>query len=116
MWDGVDRRKGPDFVSHFVNLLNVTSWDVFLVALIFFHYARPEMNTIIHQMHDIPVRLGWVNSLRDWMILSLYVCIGISVMTLIFNNFRLKRKTDFRRYNQVFLLLVSAAFVGVVTY
>ena len=113
MWDGVDRRMGPDWLTKLINLLNVISWLVFVVGLAIFHFARPEMNNIILQHHNIPVRDHWLVSLKYWMLFSLYASVGLSLCTLAINRLRMKRRSDNNRYNAVILILVVLAFVAI---
>lgn len=114
MWNGVDRRKGNDWLASAINLLNIVSWTVFIIALVLFHYAKPEMATYATEVRGISVRQHWIMSLREWLVLSLYVCAGNSLVTLAFNSFRIKRKTDRKRYNLILLIVVTGAFAGVV--
>lgn len=112
---GKDRRKGPDGLTHLINLLNVLAWCIFVVALVFFHYARPERPNILMYYHEVPIHSFWIFTLKEWMLFSLYAAVLTSVLTLLFNNFRKRRHSDMRRYNMVFLLVVCAAFIAVVS-
>ncbi|QTH64345.1 hypothetical protein J1N51_02340 [Psychrosphaera ytuae] len=114
MWDGIDRRSGPDWVMQTVNTLNVLSWVVFVIALAIFHYARPELNNIILEFHQIPVREHWIYRLKQYLFISLYISVGLSLVSLLVNQVRNKRKTDHRRYNLVFLTIVVVAFLIVI--
>jgi len=116
MWDGIERRIGPDWLTKIVNLLNAISWLIFVVALAIFHYARPEINYIILHHHGIAVREYWILSLKQWMLISLYLSIALSCFTLGINRYRVKRKSDHNRYNIVILVVVILAFLGVVSF
>lgn len=115
MWDGIDRRAGPDWITRLVSTLNVLSWCVFVVALAFFHYARPELNNIILEHHNIPVRDYWLLQLKYYLYVSLYTSVFISVVSLVVNQIRNKRKTDQQRYNLMFLIVVVIAFIAVIS-
>jgi len=116
MWDGIERRRGADLWTKLINGLNAICWLGFVVALAIFHYARPEMNNIILQYHGIQVREYWVASLRYWMLLSLYVSVGLSLATLIINRYRMKRRSDRKRYNIIVLIVVIAGFLGIISF
>ena len=116
MWDGVERRRGPDWIDVSVNVLNIAVWFIFLAALVIFHYARPEFEYVYYQLmtEKVTVRNYWQQDLRDWMLNTLYVCVTLTLMTLVVNNFRLKRKSDRQRYSLYMLVVVCIVFIGVV--
>ena len=116
MWDGVERRKGADWIDIGINVLNILAWAVFLVALIIFDYARPEQDYFVYQLvgEPVEVRRHWVEDLRQWLMVTLYGCTGISVLTLMMNHFRLKRRDDRKRYGLYMLTVICIAFIAVV--
>jgi hypothetical protein len=73
--------------------------------------ARPEMKTIITEIHNVQVREGWIEGLKQYLYVSLYVNIAIAVATLVINRARMKRKSDHKRYNLVFLTVIALAFL-----
>ncbi len=117
MWHGKDRRKSADWVSVTINTLNIVSWFVLLVALIIFHYARPEMEYFVYQLveQQVQVRTSWLTELKTWLELTLYFCLTLGVSTILLNQTRLKRRTDRQRYNVYMLVLISLVFVTYVT-
>lgn len=110
-WDGKNRRKGPDNLSILLNILNLLSWMIFVAALGLFHYARPEVFYLTAMFHDVPVRTVWIESLKNWLLITLYFNVAVSMLTLFINQRRSKRASDHRRYNLVFLVLIVAAFL-----
>lgn len=115
MWDGKERRTGPDAYSKIINALNVASWIVFVISLAIFHYARPELNNIILEFHNIQIREHWLGTLKSYLFISLYLSVTLSLISLIGNQLRNQRKTDHHRYNLIFLLVVVGAFIGVIS-
>ena len=117
MWDGIERRKGADWIDVAINVLNISAWIVFLVALILFHYAKPEVEYFIYSMMNEPVevRKHWVVELKSWLFVTLYFCTFISGLTLVVNHYRLKRKDDRQRYGLMMLVVVCIVFVGVIS-
>jgi len=113
MWYGKDRRKGVDWISKTINFSNIFSWVAFLVALILFHYARPEIEYLIYHLveQQISVRTTWVENLKYWLEMTLYFCLSLSVLTIGLNQFRLKRRTDRQRYNTYMLIVMSLVFI-----
>lgn len=115
MWDGVDRRQKQDKIGTVVNVLNGVAWLVFLIALIIFHYARPEAEYFVYMLIDEPVEVRdfWVKELKAWLYIALYSCVGITATTLVVNRTRLKRRNDRERYGLYLLLVVCVVFIGV---
>ena len=117
MWDGKDRRKGADWIDVSINVFNIVAWVVFVIALVIFHYARPELEYVYYQYisEQVTVRTHWQSSLKTWLLMTLYICAGISATTLVINKFRLKRKSDRQRYGMYMLVVVCIVFIGVVS-
>lgn len=115
MWDGIERRKGADWIDVGINIFNILAWIVFVVALIIFDRARPEQDYFVYQMigEPVEVRKYWLEELRNWLLVSLYVCTFISVVTLIMNSMRLKRRDDRKRYGMYMLVSICIAFIAI---
>lgn len=117
MWDGIERRKGADWIDISINVLNILAWVVFLIALVIYHYAKPEIKYFVYEMVNEPVevRTHWIEELKNWLFITLYTCTFISALTLIVNRFRLKRRDDRQRYGMIMLVVVCVVFVGVIS-
>lgn len=115
MWDGIERRKGADWIDVGINVFNIMAWVTFVVALIIFDRARPEQDYFVYQMvgEQIEVRKHWLEGLKDWLFVSLYICTSISVLTLIMNRTRLKRRDDRQRYGMYMLVSICVAFIAI---
>ena len=107
--DGVERRKGLGVKARLLSWLTLAAWLCFIIALIVYHYARPEQDYGIFRYRGIAVRDHWIADLRIWFELLLAVCAGLSLITLIINKRLMKRKTDRFGYNLVLLLLICVA-------
>ena len=118
MWDGIERRKGADWIDVGINVFNILAWVVFVVALIIFNYARPERDYFVHQMFSEPVevRRHWLEGLKYWLEISLYACTSISLISLVMNRFRLKRKDDRQRYGMYMLTVMCVAFIAILAF
>lgn len=117
MWDGVERRKGADWVDVSINVLNILAWVIFLIALVIYHYAKPEIKYFVYEMvkEPVEVRTHWIEELKHWLFVTLYTCTFISALTLFVNRFRLKRRDDRQRYGMIMLVVVCVVFVGVIS-
>lgn len=115
MWDGIERRKGADWIDIGINVFNILAWIIFVIALIIFDRARPEQDYFVYQMvgEQVEVRKFWLQELKDWLFASLYICIMISVVTLVMNRTRLKRRDDRTRYGMYMLVSICIAFIAI---
>jgi hypothetical protein len=86
--------------------LAIISWLIFIVALVVFHYGRPEQSYGVLQYFGIIVRADWIPDLRHWYQSLLRICCGLSLVSLLVNHSRVKTKNRVR-FNTVLLLLVT---------
>lgn len=108
-----DRRKNPDAKVRVLFWLSVLAWTCFIVALVVYHYGRPELDYGVFRYKGITVRGNWMPGLRSWFEGLLAVCIGLSVISLLVNKKVMRRRHDRWRYNVVLLLLICfASLVG----
>ncbi|MCC2616082.1 hypothetical protein LJ739_07500 [Aestuariibacter halophilus] len=110
-WDGVDRRQTPrsnDGFYRFVVGINIVAWVVFVVAMVVFHYARPELISGVQTFWGMEGRTGWVGGLSGYLVILLAVCVAISVLVIVLKRQRSRRKQDFLGVNMFILLVVSA--------
>lgn len=86
--------------------LSILGWTCLIVALVLFHYGRPELETGIIRYFGIEVRKVWLPEFRFWYAFMLSCCALISIVSLWVNRSRVKHHHRIR-YNVVLLLLVS---------
>lgn len=102
-----NRRKGPDWVVQCFHWLAVIGWVILIVSLGLGHLAKPEMNTGLVRYWGIELRDYWEPTLTSQMIYLLWWCCLISLLSIVLNQFRMRRAADRRQYNSVVLLLIS---------
>lgn len=107
----IERRKGPDWVSLSLSWYAVTAWLLFIVCLVIVHFARPEYNTGLVRYWGIEVRNSWHPQLTEWLLYLLFACSVFSLLSVIVNKMRMRRKTDFLRVNLLLLFLMSLSFL-----
>ncbi len=110
-WRDGDRRKGADIWVRTLNILAITAWSCFVVALVLFHYARPELETGVARYFNLSVRDNWIVSLKVWLEGFLVLCCVFSLISMGINFRRLRRKGDRFQYNLIILLLVAVSFL-----
>ncbi|MFM2480089.1 hypothetical protein [Celerinatantimonas sp. YJH-8] len=107
-----DRRKGPDRLQRSLMWLTLSCWFLFLLALIFFHYARPEMQYGLYKYRDINVRENWDKTYLPWYLGLLWFCLFVTVTDLVIRIKRNRRRSDHRNYNLLLLLLMLSGALG----
>lgn len=106
-WLGPDRRKGSDWLIKVMNLLTILACIVLFAGFIVSHYGRPETSNIIIRFHDIAIREHWIPHLKYWFVVTLGSCSALSLLALLANNFRVKRKTDNFRHSLFLIPILS---------
>lgn len=94
-----NRRKGPDFLINIVNFASIVTWILFILALISFHYAKPELETLITRAYQLELRERWIETYLRMMQICLLVCGGLSITALILQQKRTRRRSDTFRYH-----------------
>ncbi|CAG9296262.1 hypothetical protein [Celerinatantimonas diazotrophica] len=108
----VNRRKGPDRFQRLLGALSVLCWVLFLVALIVFHYARPQVNYGYLDYKGIATRQHWDAAYLPWFIRSLWLCFGITIVEVLLRIKRNRRKNDYHYYNIFILMLMVIGALG----
>ncbi len=109
-----ERRKHIDAVVLITRIMSVLSWVLFLVSLILFHYARPELEYGIIRYFDIPVRDYWLMKPKNLVSLMLIVSTCLSCSVLFLKRNRTKRASDSHGFNQISVLCICLFFVVVI--
>ena len=111
-WQGENRRKSPRESDKFYQTIigiNVFGWVVFVVALIVFHYARPELISGVQAFWGVEGRDNWSYTLSFYLIALLLTCVGLSATVLLLKRRRNRRKKDYFGAGGFVLLFVAAA-------
>lgn len=108
-----ERRIGPDFLSYLFYSATILSWLSFLVAIILFHFARPERDFGIVRYYGIPIRKVWLEPWADWLILGLVICASLSMISLFLARIRQRRKVDApNKFSLILLSLATLSWLG----
>jgi hypothetical protein len=105
-----ERRKksrSEDILYRAAVSLNLFAWTLLLIALIVFHYARPEFITGLQNYWDIDGRDFWHNDKLNWLLILLETCLLMSFFTVVIRARRNRRKADQFGMNVLVLLLIS---------
>lgn len=111
-YEGENRRKNPrtrDGLYRIAVMVNILAWVIFLVAMIVFHYARPELISGVQAYWGVEGRIEWSQTLSFYLLLLLGLCTSVSVGVLIMRKRRNRRKNDYFGVNAVILLAITLA-------
>lgn len=109
-WEGGNRRKLPRSHDTFYQIvigLNVVAWVIFVICLIIFHYARPELVSGVQDYWGVSGREDWSYTLSFYLIVLLFICTFMNLCVMVMRRYRTRRKHDYFGINVVILLAIS---------
>ena len=109
-----NRRKRPDLLLQLLAWFNAAAVFALAAALCFIAVAKPQMETFFDRYYNLTLRKTWDESLVGYIALTLALSFVTSMIGLILNSRRLKRKGDHIHSTLVISLVVS--IVGLVAY
>ncbi|MBF0554826.1 MAG: hypothetical protein HQK96_09780 [Nitrospirae bacterium] len=111
-----DRRKGPDFWKRFIPTMLIICWVLIWVSWTFVYLAMPQHKTIVDLHYDFAPRAYWDISLIDKAFITMNAMLLASVLGLMVNFFRHRRKTDKISRTLIFMLILSVGGIGFLFY
>lgn len=93
--------------------LNIVAWLILVLALIVFHYARPEFITGVQTYWEIDGRTEWSKQHLRYLLWLLEICLVTTIVTLLIRRKRNRRKSDRVGINILILLFIS--FTSLIT-
>jgi H+/Cl- antiporter ClcA len=111
-WDGIDRRQTPakkDSLYRILSIGVILGWCLFIIAMLVFHVARPEISPGFFDYKNVDSRDFW--DVPKTLILSLLLgcCFLLSVAALIIRAKRARRRNDGLWLNLFFLFTGTLA-------
>lgn len=94
----IDRRKGPGGINKAINVLAVSSWAVLFFSLLVLDQAQPKLLTANTQ---------WNHNLLGILYYLLLIVFGMSLVGLMMNRRRHRRKGDMYRLSLIISLSIS---------
>lgn len=107
-----ERRRGKDPLLAIMPWISGIGWLVLVVALFLTASAQPETETLIERWHQKEVDSDWNLQRLHWTFRLCIVSFGISLLGLVVNSRRLKRKRDELRVNLLLMGVLSLLGVG----
>lgn len=106
-----ERRSTPKLRTPFYKImltLNILAWAGLVVALILFHYARPEFISGLQVYWEIEGDESWSQGHMIAMFYMLLVCLGLTLISLFMRIRRTRRQKDRFGVNLIVLLVIVA--------
>ena len=106
-----DRRRRADLISRSVTAVTILGCACAVLALVLLEIARPTGENFITGLLDQSDATLWNSSLLVWAYAAIMLALLTSVVGLIFNTVRLRRRAD--RFNKLLIALcvISALLV-----
>lgn len=101
-----ERRSKSPMRQNVLHALSIIAWFFFLLALIMFHYARPELEYGIIRYFGLSHRDHWLMTPRNLLILFLILTGIISSISIIMRQRYNRRSDDTIAVNQISLLVI----------
>ncbi|WP_088328645.1 hypothetical protein [Lacimicrobium sp. SS2-24] len=105
-WDGTDRRQTPakqDALYRTLTVGVILGWCLFVVAMLVFHYARPELSPGFFDYKNVESRDVWDAPMTLILLLLLTSCFLLSGLALYLRAKRARRRNDGLWLNLFFL-------------
>ena len=89
--------------------LNILAWLLLVVALIVFHYARPDFVTGLQRYWNIPGDTQWSAELIQVLFRLTQLCLVATIVAMVMRIRRTRRKRDEYGVNLYILLIAGLA-------
>ena len=109
------RHRIADPLSSLIRIVNLLCWALFFIALVLFHYARPEIDYGLLRYLHVDVREDWLTGAKPLLYVILMVCTMMSLAAFSLLRHRSRRAQDGRGYNLLGITLFSIALILIIS-
>lgn len=102
-----DRRHKPDRIIKFVTLTSAIGWIMIIICSMLIAYAKPEQTNMFYEMFNISIRDYWNYSLLYVVFILLVFLFLLSIIGILMNAMRQRRKTDKMNKSLIFQAVMS---------
>lgn len=102
-----EKRTGPDFLVRWIRISSFMVWLMIGIFLLINDFAKPQQTTFFDRLFDISRRTAWDSQLLMASFIVAVVLFFFSLLSLIINTRRLKRKSDRISISLIISLIVS---------
>ena len=107
----IDRRKSIDFWHYTKTILALSSWLLFLIALVMSYYAAPDKDYGVLRYYGVEIRQFWLTPLTGYLYILLWLSAMGSYIALMTEKYRCRRLSDNPNYSLLFLLTINIAWL-----
>ncbi|NLU32279.1 MAG: hypothetical protein GXX04_06630 [Clostridiaceae bacterium] len=111
-----NRRGKPDPIIRWLELSSIIVWIIYMFSIVAILAAKPVEEGLFDRFFDVPVRGYWDMQLLGRSIIICMIQFVISVVSIILNTRRMKRRYDIRyisHYISAPVSLLTAIIVGI---
>jgi hypothetical protein len=101
------KKRAEDPFFRIVVILNLSAWLSLFIALILFHFARPEFISGVQKYWGIEGRIYWSKEHVSSLLTMLQICLCLGLVSTVMRSRRNRRKTDNFGVNLFILLGIS---------
>lgn len=103
----LEKRIGPDFLIFWIRMSSFGVWLLLCIFIIITGFARPNGTSLFDRLFDVGNRTVWDQNLIMLAFFVAVILFFFSLLSLIVNTQRLKRKTDHISFSLVISLIAS---------
>jgi len=103
----MEKRIGPDFLVYWIRISSFIVWLIIGVFFFINDLARPQQITFFDRLFDVSRRTVWDQNLMMISFIVAVILFFFSLLSLIINTKRLKRKSDHISISLIISLIVS---------
>ncbi len=107
----VERRKTTDMWRYIQTVLALTSWLIFLIALVMSYYAAPDKDYGVLRYYDVEIRQFWLTPLTGYLYILLWLSALGSYLALMTEKYRSRRRSDNPNFTLIFLLAINITWL-----
>lgn len=109
-----DQRTGNDFLNKYIKFSRIIAWIILCIFLVTMDQAKPHKTTFFDRLFNINIASFWNQGLVYKAVLIAILLFVFSLVSLIINSMRLKRKTDHISISLIITLCIS--IIGIILY
>jgi len=106
------RRNGPDPWTRSLRYLALAGWLFLVSAFFILDYAKPKVETFFERVYDIHLHQQWDMDLARYILWLMFLGLFLSIVGLVINAKRKRRRTDQWRLSLIFLGIISVAGIA----
>jgi small-conductance mechanosensitive channel len=111
-----EKRTGPDTIIKIIQISSIIVWILLSTFIFLADQARPEEATLFDHLYDITVRSTWDDKLLFAAFIIAVALFIVSIISLLLNAQRLKRKTDKISISFIISVISSALYILIYFY